>query len=196
MGAITEKQKRFADEWLVDLNGTRAYKAAYPSVKKDETAKAAASRLLTNVNVKVYIQERQKEREKRTEITQDSVLHELALIAFAKASDYAKVVEKDAMVEVDGNMVPVLDEDGNQVKYRTVEPILTDELTEDQKKAIAVIKKGRDGFEIKPYSKIQALELLGKHLGMFTEKVEVKNTTPNAFEGLTTEELKKLIDND
>nr|DAE57549.1 MAG TPA: Terminase small subunit [Caudoviricetes sp.] len=194
MGAITEKQKRFADEWLVDLNGTRAYKAAYPSVKKDETAKAAASRLLTNVNVKAYIQERQKEREKRTEITQDSVLRELALIAFAKASDYARVVEKDAMVEVDGNMVPVLDEDGNQVKYRTVEPILTDDLTEDQKKAIAVIKKGRDGFEIKPYSKIQALELLGKHLGMFTEKVEVKNTTPNAFEGLTTEELKKLID--
>jgi phage terminase small subunit len=194
LGAITEKQKRFADEWLVDLNGTRAYKAAYPSVKKDETAKAAASRLLTNVNVKAYIQERQKEREKRTEITQDSVLRELALIAFAKASDYARVVEKDAMVEVDGNMVPVLDEDGNQVKYRTVEPILTDDLTEDQKKAIAVIKKGRDGFEIKPYSKIQALELLGKHLGMFTEKVEVKNTTPNAFEGLTTEELKKLID--
>ncbi len=194
MGAITEKQKRFADEWLVDLNGTRAYKVAYPSVKKDETARVNASRLLTNANVKTYIQERQKEREKRTEITQDSVLRELALIAFAKASDYAKVVEKDAMVEVDGNMVPVLDEDGNQVKYRTVEPILTDELTEDQKKAIAVIKKGRDGFEIKPYSKIQALELLGKHLGMFTEKVEVKNTTPNAFEGLTTEELKKLID--
>jgi phage terminase small subunit len=194
LGAITEKQKRFADEWLVDLNGTRAYKVAYPSVKKDETARVNASRLLTNANVKTYIQERQKEREKRTEITQDSVLRELALIAFAKASDYAKVVEKDAMVEVDGNMVPVLDEDGNQVKYRTVEPILTDELTEDQKKAIAVIKKGRDGFEIKPYSKIQALELLGKHLGMFTEKVEVKNTTPNAFEGLTTEELKKLID--
>jgi phage terminase small subunit len=194
LGAITEKQKRFADEWLVDLNGTRAYKAAYPSVKKDETARVNASRLLTNANVKTYIQERQKEREKRTEITQDSVLRELALIAFAKASDYARVVEKDAMVEVDGNMAPVLDEDGNQVKYRTVEPILTDELTEDQKKAIAVIKKGRDGFEIKPYSKIQALELLGKHLGMFTDKVEVKNTTPNAFEGLTTEELKKLID--
>lgn len=194
MAKLTAKQQRFCDEYLIDLNGTRAYKVAYPSVKKDETARVNASRLLTNANVKTYIQERQKEREKRTEITQDSVLRELALIAFAKASDYAKVVEKDVMIEVDGNMVPVLDEDGNQVKYRTVEPILTDELTEDQKKAIAVIKKGRDGFEIKPYSKIQALELLGKHLGMFTEKVEVKNTTPNAFEGLTTEELKKLID--
>lgn len=193
MAKLTAKQQRFCDEYLIDLNATQAAIRAGYSPK---TANEQGARLLVNVSIQKKIFELQKEREKRTEITQDSVLRELALIAFAKASDYAKVVEKDAMVEVDGNMVPVLDEDGNQVKYRTVEPILTDELTEDQKKAIAVIKKGRDGFEIKPYSKIQALELLGKHLGMFTEKVEVKNTTPNAFEGLTTEELKKLIDND
>lgn len=191
MAKLTAKQQRFCDEYLIDLNATQAAIRAGYSKK---TANEQGARLLVNVSIQKKIFELQKEREKRTEITQDSVLHELALIAFAKASDYARVVEKDAMVEVDGNMVPVLDEDGNQVKYRTVEPILTDELTEDQKKAIAVIKKGRDGFEIKPYSKIQALELLGKHLGMFTEKVEVKNTTPNAFEGLTTEELKKLID--
>ena len=193
MAKLTAKQQRFCDEYLIDLNATQAAIRAGYSKK---TANEQGARLLVNVSIQKKIFELQKEREKRTEITQDSVLHELALIAFAKASDYARVVEKDAMVEVDGNMVPVLDEDGNQVKYRTVEPILTDELTEDQKKAIAVIKKGRDGFEIKPYSKIQALELLGKHLGMFTEKAEVKNTTPNAFEGLTTEELKKLIDND
>lgn len=191
MAKLTAKQQRFCDEYLIDLNATQAAIRAGYSPK---TAEQLAYQLLQKTSVQNHISELQKEREKRTEITQDRVLHELALIAFAKASDYARVVEKDAMVEVDGNMVPVLDEDGNQVKYRTVEPILTDELTEDQKKAIAVIKKGRDGFEIKPYSKIQALELLGKHLGMFTEKVEVKNTTPNAFEGLTTEELKKLID--
>lgn len=191
MAKLTAKQQRFCDEYLIDLNATQAAIRAGYSKK---TANEQGARLLVNVSIQKKISELQKEREKRTEITQDSVLHELALIAFAKASDYARVVEKDAMVEVDENMVPVLDVDGNQVKYRTVEPILTDELTEDQKKAIAVIKKGRDGFEIKPYSKIQALELLGKHLGMFTEKVEVKNTTPNAFEGLTTEELKKLID--
>lgn len=191
MVKLTAKQQRFCDEYLIDLNATQAAIRAGYSEKR---ASEQAYQLLQKTTVQNHIAELQKEREKRTEITQDRVLHELALIAFAKASDYARVVEKDAMVEVDGNMVPVLDEDGNQVKYRTVEPILTDELTEDQKKAIAVIKKGRDGFEIKPYSKIQALELLGKHLGMFTEKVEVKNTTPNAFEGLTTEELKKLID--
>lgn len=193
MAKLTAKQQRFCDEYLIDLNATQAAIRAGYSPK---TAEQLAYQLLQKTSVQNHISELQKKREERTEITQDSVLHELALIAFAKASDYARVVEKDAMVEVDGNMVPVLDEDGKQVKYRTVEPILTDELTEDQKKAIAVIKKGRDGFEIKPYSKIQALELLGKHLGMFTEKVEVKNTTPNAFEGLTTEELKKLIDND
>nr|DAE00999.1 MAG TPA: Terminase small subunit [Myoviridae sp. ctXVO17] len=191
MAKLTAKQQRFCDEYLIDLNATQAAIRAGYSKK---TANEQGARLLVNVSIQKKISELQKEREKRTEITQDSVLHELALIAFAKASDYAKVVEKDAMVEVEGNMIPVLDEDGNPVKYRTVEPILTDELTEEQKKAIAVIKKGRDGFEIKPYSKIQALELLGRHLGMFTEKVEVKNTTPNAFEGLTTEELKKLID--
>ena len=191
MAKLTAKQQRFCDEKLIDLNATQAaIRAGYSPKGMNKRV----SRMMANEGIQAYIKERQKELEERTEITQDSVLHELALIAFAKASDYARVVEKDAMVEVDGNMVPVLDEDGNQVKYRTVEPILTDELTEDQKKAIAVIKKGRDGFEIKPYSKIQALELLGKHLGMFTEKVEVKNTTPNAFEGLTTEELKKLID--
>lgn len=54
---MTKKQKIFADEYLIDLNATRAYKVAYPSVKKDEVARANASRLLTNANVKKYISE-------------------------------------------------------------------------------------------------------------------------------------------
>ncbi len=55
--AVTDKQKRFCDEYLIDANATRAYKAAYPNVKSDEVAKASASRLLTNANVKSYIDE-------------------------------------------------------------------------------------------------------------------------------------------
>lgn len=54
---MTNKQYRFCDEYLIDLNGTRAYKAAYPNVKSDEVAKAAASRLLAKVNVRAYIDE-------------------------------------------------------------------------------------------------------------------------------------------
>lgn len=55
--SITDKQKRFADEYLINCNGTRAYKAAYPSVKKDVTAAAGASALLRNPKVKAYIDE-------------------------------------------------------------------------------------------------------------------------------------------
>lgn len=54
---MTEKQKIFADEYLVDLNATRAYKVAYPNVKNDAVAAAAAARLLRNVKVKNYIAE-------------------------------------------------------------------------------------------------------------------------------------------
>ena len=52
---MTDKQKIFADEYLKDLNGTRAYKVAYPNVKKDSVASAAAVRMLRNVKVKTYI---------------------------------------------------------------------------------------------------------------------------------------------
>lgn len=52
---MTEKQKIFCDEYLKDLNATRAYKVAYPNVKKDDVARANGSRLLTNANIKNYI---------------------------------------------------------------------------------------------------------------------------------------------
>lgn len=55
---MTEKQRKFADEYLIDCNGTRAYKAAYPNVKKDGTAAAAATRMLKNVKVAAYIDEK------------------------------------------------------------------------------------------------------------------------------------------
>ncbi|WP_420735324.1 terminase small subunit, partial [Enterococcus faecalis] len=48
------KHQVFADEWLIDMNGTRAYKVAYPNIKKDTTARVNASRLLTDANVKQY----------------------------------------------------------------------------------------------------------------------------------------------
>ena len=146
---MTEKQKIFANEYLIDLNATRAYRVAYPSVKKDETAAAAATRMLRNVKVAAYIQERMRERQKRTEITQDRVLQELAAIAFAKATDYAEV------------------EDGQVIIKDTVN------LDEQQVKAIAGIKEGKYGIEVKLNDKEKALELLGRHLGMFKDRMEV-----------------------
>lgn len=57
---LTPKQKAFADEYLTDLNGTRAYKAVYKNVRSDATASTNAWRLLRNAKVKEYIAERMK----------------------------------------------------------------------------------------------------------------------------------------
>lgn len=53
---MTDKQQKFADEYIIDCNATRAYKAAYPNVKKDSTASAAGSRMLRNDKVAAYIE--------------------------------------------------------------------------------------------------------------------------------------------
>lgn len=58
---MTDKQRKFADEYLIDCNGTRAYKAAYPSIKNDNVARVNSSRLLTNANVKDYIEQKMDE---------------------------------------------------------------------------------------------------------------------------------------
>ena len=56
MSRLTNKQMIFANEYLVDLNATRAYKKAYPNVKKDSVASVNGNRLLRNAKVKNYIE--------------------------------------------------------------------------------------------------------------------------------------------
>lgn len=105
---LTDKQKKFCEEYLIDLNATRAYITAY-NCKKENTAKANASRLLTNANIQIYISQLMGNQSERTGITADKVIKELEKVAFAET-------------------------------------------------------------EISGKEKIKALELLGKHLGMFEAK--------------------------
>ena len=53
--ALTENQKKFIEEYAIDANATRAYKKAYPNIKNDNTAAAAASRLLKKTEAKEYL---------------------------------------------------------------------------------------------------------------------------------------------
>ena len=55
---MTDRQQKFADEYIIDCNATRAYKAAYPMVKKDAAAAASGSRLLKDAKIKAYIEEK------------------------------------------------------------------------------------------------------------------------------------------
>lgn len=179
--ALTPKQKIFADEYLIDLNATRAYKVAYPNVKKDEVAKAAGSRLLTNVNVADYVQKRMDERSHRTEITQDMVLQELARLGFF---DIRKLFD-DHGKPLDISMI----DDDTAACIAGMDVLDAYDGSGEDKEFIGYIKK------YKLSDKLKALELLGRHLGMFRDKVELSGEvkTENPYAGLTTEELKKLI---
>lgn len=170
---LTAKQELFCNEYLVDLNATQACIRASYSVK---TAIEQGSRLLTNVKVQEYIQKRMKDREKRTEITQDRVLKELAHIAFDDIRNYLSFYT---------------DSEGN------VRTIVKDSDTVDTR-AIQEVSQGKDGqFKFKVYCKDVALINIGKHLGMFKEQIEHSGETTinNKIDltGFTTAQLKEML---
>lgn len=137
--ALTPKQMRFVQEYLVDLNATAAAeRAGY----KDPNI---GRQLITKNNVSAAIQAEKAARSERTAITQDMVVRELAKVAFANGTDYARVSGRGTRVELTD----------------------TSSLTDDQKAAISCIKEGKFGIEVSTYDKVRALELLGKHLGIF-----------------------------
>ncbi len=165
------KQDLFVKEYLKDLNGTQAYIRAGYKVKDENSAAVMANRLLRNVKIQEKIQVAMKEREKRTEITQDRVLKEIANLAFT---------DRTGIVNLKNNSLIIKN---------------FDELSPEQKVCISGVKETKFGIEVTFYNKEKALEMLCRHLGMFTEKLEVKGElkTEDPFKGLSTEELKKVI---
>ena len=159
---LTPKQMRFVDEWLIDFNGKQAAIRAGYSAK---TAEATAARLLRNGKVQAESSRRQKDLQRRTEVTQDRVVKELMRVAFADMADYAQV-----------RSYPVVNKDGIEVVKQLVTFTKTSALTDDQRAAIASIKQGANGIEVKLHDKIKSLELLGRHIGMFNDKLSLSGT--------------------
>ena len=148
---LTPKQERFCEEYLVDLNATQAaIRAGY----SEKAARVQAAKMLTKANIQEKIAELQKEQSKRTEITADKVLAELAIIAFADRTEIAKITESGF------------------VKFTP-----TDKLPAELKKIIVGIKEGKFGIEVATADKVRALELLGKHLGIFDRPDEASDTS-------------------
>ena len=138
---LTEKQKRFVAEYLVDLNATAAAKRAGYSEK---SASRIAIELLNKTQVSEEIQKRRGELQSKLKITQETVLQELAAIAFANGTDFVTVTGAGLL---------------------DVKP--TSQVSKEKLPAIAGIKYSQLGIEIKLHDKVRALELLGKHLGVF-----------------------------
>ena len=158
--ALTPKQKMFIDEYLIDLNATQAaIRAGYSPNNADKIG----SELLGKTRVSDAIKTAMAERSKRTGISQDRILMELAKIALVNPEN---VVNFDEAT------------------------IREDALPEDLA-AVASVKvkrfptKDGEGIEreIKFYDKTKALDLAGRHLGMFKDKIELSG-------GLDTEKTK------
>ncbi len=147
---MTKKQKRFIEEYLIDLNATQAaIRAGY----SPDTAKSIGSENLTKPDIQARIAKAMAERSRRTGVNADRVVMELAKIAFVNAND-------------------VID-----VETATLKP---DAAPEDTAaiQSVKVKTFGEDGLEreIKMADKLKALELLGKHLGMFKDKIELSGS--------------------
>lgn len=104
---MTEKQKIFADEYIICLNATRAYKKAYPNVKKDEVARANGSRLLTNANVKTYIDEQLEKLQSERVADQQEVLEFLTSVMRGEKTEPLLVLDGEGTQKVINAVPPV-----------------------------------------------------------------------------------------
>lgn len=157
---LNEKQRRFVDEYLIDLNATQA---AIRSGYSEKTAGSQAFDLLKKPEIQQAIAERMKEREKRTEITQDRVLAELAKIGFA---DIRRAVEW-------GPSVMVVDEEtGETAVSNGVALVPSENIDDDTAASICEISQTSAGIKVKLHDKRAALVDIGRHLGMFKDRIE------------------------
>lgn len=151
--ALTKKQKRFVEEYLIDLNATQAaIRAGY----SPNSAGDIGCENLKKPDIRACIDKAMAERSKRTGINADRVLMELAKLGFVNAID---VINMDTAT-------------------------IKDDASRDDTAAILSVKvkviPTEDGDiterEIKLCDKIKSLELIGKHLGMFKDKVEIQGS--------------------
>lgn len=157
---MTRKQRLFVEEYLIDLNATQAAIRAGYSVK---TANEQGAQNLAKFSIQQAISEKMAERSKRTGVNQDRVVMELAKIAFVNAAD-------------------VIDPESATIR----EGATSDDTAAIQSVKVKVIPtKEGEGVEreIRLNDKLKALELLGKHLGMWNDKLDVNLNIPVVISG-------------
>lgn len=146
---LTDKQRLFVAEYITDFNAAAAARRAGYSEK---TARITAAKLLTKANIQEAIQGAIEERLKALDVTADRVLQELARIGFSDMRDYTEWGPAGVRLRQDC------------------------ELTEGAARAVSEVSQtttqGGGSIKFKLHDKKGALELLGKHLKLFTEKHE------------------------
>jgi phage terminase small subunit len=172
MPGLTAKQAAFVREYLVDLNGKQAAIRAGYAPKR---AEGSAYELLRKHQVRAAVDEALKARAERVEVKADDVLRELLRIAR---------VDIGQAFDEKGRLRP-LHEMPEDVR-RGISGLETEELWDGAGRDRVSIGQVR---KVKFWDKVKALELLGKHLAIFTERVEHEVV----FEGLTDAQLEARL---
>lgn len=146
MAKLTAKQRRFCEEYVIDLNGTQAATRAGFSEK---TANEQAVRILANVSVKKYIAKLQGKLRKQTNLSAQDVIEELQKVGFSNIQDF--IEEENTIKDISKIKRP---------KAAAVSAIETSEST-SKDGTVTVNTK------FKLYNKVDALEKIGRHLGIF-----------------------------
>lgn len=177
MTTLTPPQERFCREYLKDLNATRAYQRAYPNATW-ETAHVNGPNMIAKARVSERIAELQKERERRTQVSADRVVLELARLAF---------VDVRNLFDVDGNLKPAhLLDDATAAAVAGIDveevykAVRSNEELDPQPQGGAM--KRTRGAEligrvkkVRLLDKTKALHLLMRHLGMLADRVTGQN---------------------
>ena len=147
---LTDKQRAFVAEYLVDLNATQAAIRAGYSAK---TAGAIGDENLRKPAIAKAVELEQAKRAERTELTQGRVLEELKRIAFGDLRD--AVVWGPSGIELVDSAA----------------------LTDAQAAAISeigeTVTKEGGSTRIKRHDKVKALELIMRHMGMLNDKLKL-----------------------
>lgn len=157
---MTPKMQQFVLEYLIDLNGTQAaIRAGY----SQKTAYSIANELLQKPVVKAALDKAMEARAIRTGITADLVLMQLAKIAFANLNDFVEFGHDvfDVEGEESGPAVKIMK---SFVKVKPSKQVDGSVLSE--------VSETVNGIRVKQHDKMKALELLGKHHGLFSDRVQ------------------------
>jgi len=170
--SLTAKQQRFVEEYLIDLNATQAAIRAGFSRK---TAEQQGYQLLQKTSVAQAIEVAVAERSQRTQITADQVISELAKIGFSDIRKAVKWFSQADVAFVDAEGMEGEIEDGSLrfAVANQVELISSEDIDDDTAAAISEISMtDKGGLKVKFHDKRAALVDLGRHLKLFTDRVE------------------------
>jgi phage terminase small subunit len=159
---LNPKQRKFVREYLLDLNATQAAIRAGYSRK---TAGEIGHRQLKNVEVKKAIQKGMDAKAKRYEISVQRILEELAVVAYSDLKHYVDIDPDTGAIRAKGF------ENMPEKTSRALKAIKEDRVIKEDADGHKVTVFDKIRFEL--HDKLKALELLGKHIGMFTDKVDL-----------------------